>query len=331
MQNNKIILLVGVLLVIAGAIGFFLIERDEQKPAETQGIKKTNVEKQLKTVTNSPKPEKKDNYVKADLYPDNPYIMPLASIVETADLPANTKHTIDKVLEESQGCYLLKQNPDTKEVFIILQNPVEDIGAKYPRHNMQIAQVKPDGQVEYINLGFTGEENEIQNAVLKSKTEDWEFDKTTEPKRPIKHTLYDKKKNVLFSEIWNYDDSEPIKYEMKDSKNNTVSVLKESVSGDSGYRQEHVFYDENGHIRKSITASYEGADIKWFTYYDSENPYQNVTIESEYSDGLKSVEKVYNQEFQLEKTLTASYTDGERSGLKVMDSGGTEIANYGNQ
>ena len=134
----------------------------------------------------------------------------------------------------------------------------------------------------------------------------------------------------MYTEIWNYEESEPIKYQMKDSKGKVVSILKEAVDDNANYSREHIFYDENGNIIKSLSANYEGADIKWFTYYDSENPDRNVTIESVYDNGLKVAEKVYNQEFKLEYDLKAEYTDGERTKITLLNSEGKLLERFKN-
>ena len=94
------------------------------------------------------------------------------------------------------------------------------------------------------------------------------------------------------SETWNYDDSDPVKYEMKNSDGHVLSVMKETVSGDSEYRQEHIFYDSEGHTKRSFVASYDGADIKWFTYYDAEAPYKNITIEYTSIDWHRKTKKL---------------------------------------
>lgn len=330
MGNKRIILLIGVLLIVAGLLGFFLLERDiksdesdaEKSPAKTVKTAAPAVEQTVETET--------VNTSKADLYTNYTGYLPFVSVVEIANLPDARKQKIDAILELSQGCYYLKAVHDGK-IFIILQNPVMYGANKFVRHNMQIAEIEPNGTVTYKNLGFSGEENEVENAILPQKNEEWVFDESIEPVRPLKHVVYDKKKKVLYSEMWNYDSSESIKYEMKDSEDKTVSIMKEIVNGENEYRQEHVFYDESGNVLRSITINYDGANIKWFTYYDSKNPERSVTIESEYGDGNKVAEYIYNQNYKLTESFKADYNNGDLRGLRVFDSDNKEILRLENQ
>ncbi len=325
MENKKIILLIGVLLLVAGAAGYFLIEREikpenvvQQKAAE-KTVKKDKITK------NDIESKKEEKVIKADLYAETSNFVPFTSVSQIANLSPQKKQKVDALLELSQGCYYLKVNPDKDEIFVILQNPVMYSSDRYPRHNIQIAVIKSDNTITYENLGFSGEKNEIENAVLQQNNEDWAFDESTEPARPLTHTAYDKKKRPLYSESWNYDSAEPVKYEMKDDKGKVVSVMKDTINGDTEYRQEHIFYDPEGNITKSLTVNYQGADIKWFTYYDAKNPSKSITIESEYNEGLKSAEKVYNQNFKLENILKANYQNGDCKELEVFDSNGEKV------
>lgn len=325
MANKRIILLIGILLITAGAIGVFLIERDGWSTAEKENAT-TEAVKPSRTFTPAKVAESNKNAIKADLQQDSNYYIPLVSIADTAQLPSEIRKKINGILENSQGCYIIKQNPETKEIFIILQNPAEYNYDRYSRHNLQVASIDGTGHINITNIGYNGQENEIDSAVVKKDSDEWIFDETTEPYKPLKHVAYNKRK-VLYTETWNYDDSEPVKYEMKDKDGNVISVKKEMLDGDSGYRLEHIFYDGKGNTEKSMTANYDGANIKWFTYYDAKAPGNCVTIESEYEDGLKTGEKVYNNSFKLIKTVNASYKDGKRTELTVTDSE-NNISNY---
>lgn len=328
MTNKRIILIISLLAIIAGLIGVFLIEREFQSDNSNTReavTKKTDYNDKPSQKTQKPQT------IKADLYSDSLYNLPLVSIAELSNITPSVKQKVYEILENSQGCYYLEQNPETKEIFIILLNPAEGTGDKYIRHNLQTAKIDSNGHVTYTNIGYNGQDGEIENAVVQSKTEDWIFDESVEPYRPLKHIVYDKKKKVLYSETWNYDESEPVKYEMKNSENNVISVMKESSTDASQYRQEHIFYNNEGHTVKSLVANYDGADIKWFTYYDAERPAESITIESGYDNGLKTTEKIYDNEYKLVKTLNANYKDGTRTNLQVFDSEGNEILDFENQ
>lgn len=317
MANKRIIAGIGVLCLIAGAIGIFLIER----PVKIESSNDKPEEKQIVPVAKPVKIPQKAS-IKGDLYSDTPYYMPLLSVVEISELKPEVKKKVDEILENSQGFYFLKHDKKTGETVILLQNPVKD-NSNYIRHNLQTAIVADDGSVTYKNIGYSGEEGEIDNSV-EQKTDSWEFDTSVEPYRPLKHTAYDNHKKVLYTEVWNYGETESIRYEMKDAKDKTISIIKETTDGNDNYRKEHIFYDSNGNTEKSLSANYEGADIKWFTYYDAKNPENNISIESVYNDGLKTEEKIYNQEYKLMNTLKADYSDGERTELTLFDGEGKE-------
>lgn len=326
MSDKKIILLIGFLLIAAGTLGLFLIERDGVLKSNSANVEVSESAPETKTVKPNKKTENQPK--KIDLYSDFPYYIPLSSIVETADFSSSTKEKVNRILEISQGCYFIKQNPAKKDVYIFLQNPATDMSERYMRHNLQVAHIDEHGNVSYSDIGYSGEYGEIANAVVSNNNDEWIFDETVEPKRPIKHVAFDDKKKILYSESWNYDEKEPIKYEMKNANGAVISVMKETFSGDSGYRQEHIFYDDSGNIIKSLTANYDGADIIWFTYYDSDFEDTSITIESVYNSGVKIAEKVYNHSYQLIKQITPSYTDGILTSVKILNPEGAETDSF---
>ncbi len=322
MANKRIFLGIGALCLLAVAIGIFLIEHDIKSKKTVEND--TTLQKQIETTKITPpsKTEAEKHTIACDLYSNSPYYIPFSAISEIAQLSPTNKDILDMLLENAQGFYFLKQNKATGEIFILLQNPAK-INNNYIRHGLQTADITKDGHISYSNIGYTGEENEIDN--VENITDHWEFDSSIEPNRPLKHTIYDKSKKVMFEESWNYNETEPIKYLMKDSKGNIISIFKETIDNNSNYRREHIFYNSEGNITKSITINYEGADIKWFTYFDSENPDKNITIESIYENGLKIEEKIYNQEFKQINSLKATYADGEKREMFLLDSEGQEI------
>ena len=261
---------------------------------------------------------------KCDLYSETPYDIPLSSISEIAKLTPRERQIVNNILENSQGFYFLKQDPKTKEITILLQNSIEESNT-YTRHNLQFAKILQDGSVTYSNAGYSGTEGETSSAITKG-TDLWEFDKTIEPYRPLKHVAFDEKKKVKFTEIWNYNNNSDIKYEMKNGEGKIISILKGTSDSETNYREEHVFYDKTGNTEMSFSASFEEANIKRFTYYDANDNQDSLTIESSYNtDGLKSEEKIYNNEYKLQNTVTADYKDGERVEIKVLDSNGNEL------
>ena len=275
------------------------------------------VTKQKQSIT-KPKPIEK----KYDLYSNTPYDIPLYSIVEISKLPTEIKSIVDKILEQAQGFYFLKFNGE--KVFIILQNPITS-GETFSRQNLQFAEVDLQGNVSYHNAGYIGIEGETTNFIENNKLDNWIFDKTEEYIRPLKHTAFDEKNNVKFIELWNYDEQEPFKYQMLDSNKKIISILKETQDNDSNYRKEHIFYDNNGNTTMSLTINYDGANISRLTFYNSHDSIDSVSIISEYTDGIKTKELIYNQDYKLMSSFVPEYTDGELKKIKTYDSEEKEI------
>lgn len=276
-----------------------------------ENIKETNVSKVVQ-----PKSVEK----KYDLYSTTPYDLPLFSIVEISKLPASVKSTIDKILEEAQGFYFLRNEPDG--VLIIMQNPIKQ-GDVYSRHDLQFAKIMPDGTVIYHSAGYSGIDGETNSDTTKDNS--WIYDEKSEIKRPLKHIAYDEKGKIKFTEIWNYEEQEPVKYQMKDAKKRTVSILKEFQDTDTEYRREHVFYDTEGNTIMSFSVNYEGANISRLNFYNSHELIDSVSILSEYSDGLKTKELIYNDSYELVNTVLSEYTNDERKNIKLLDKDGNEI------
>ncbi len=325
MSKKRIALTVLIIVLAALAGAYFFYDKKspdtaKTEPAAVQKDKTAVSAKQTPVKQVEPEPVKFIPPVKKsyDLYSATPYDLPLYSIMEISSLSDNMKKLIDRILEDAQGFYLLKTNEGT--ILIILQNPINS-GNTYSRHDLEFVEITPDGNTLYTFGGYAGEENEIANAVSaqnkgKNKTDEWKFDKSTEPYRPVKHIKYDEEGNVKFTEVWNYSSDDNIKYEMKDGDNNVLSILKETLEGDTNYRKEHIFYDREGNVKMSITVNFDGADITRFTYY---TPDDSISIMSEYTDGLKTKESVYNKDYQLVNILTAEYENGERTSITLHD------------
>ena len=253
---------------------------------------------------------------KYDLYSSTIYDIPLFSIVEISKLPLNIKNTIDTILENSQGIYLLRLNND--KIIAILQNPIQT-NYTYQRHNLQIIEIDFNEKIAYHNAGYSGEDGEIFNSLTDNK-DLWLFDETIEPFRPLKHVAYDEKNKVKFTEYWNYDNNDPIKYQMLDNNKKIVSILKETQSDDFNTRREHIFYDNNGVIKMSFSVNYNGANISHLNYYNSHDSIESISIDTEYLDGNKTKETIYDENFSLKYTVQADYQDNERKCIKIFDS-----------
>ena len=303
------------ILISAGALFYFM---DKTVPEPDKTVEKTTVATRQKT---TPTPQEEKKY---DLYSSTPYDLPLYSIVEISKLSPVLKKEIDKLLELSQGFYYLKRESENR-VFIILQNSTSEADI-YPRHNLEFAELYLDENNQVVkNIyppSFNGIDGETINAIeeANSKPDIWKFDKTTEPFRPIKHSSYDENGKLKFTEYWNYSEEENVKYQIKDKKNKIISILKEIVDGDSNYRREHIFYNNDGAVELSLSANYDGANISRFTYYNLLNAEDCVTIISEFDEnGNKNKESIYSSDYQLQKIIKVDFKDGERKTISVFD------------
>lgn len=112
---------------------------------------------------------------------------------------------------------------------------------------------------------------------------------------------------------------------MKDSHKKVVSILKETQDNDANLRREHIFYDNEGKTTMSLTVNYDGANISRLTYYNSHDKIDSVSILSEYSEGNKVKELIYNEDYELINTAIAEYIDSTRKKIQVLDKDGNEI------
>lgn len=313
MVNKKIVTALSFMFSIAflstGCIKKEIKSTDNTPPQVTKVYSEKAVTK--------PKPVEK----KYDLYSTTPYDLPLYSIVEISKLPQNIKETVDKILDLSQGFYLLRYD-DTK-VLIILQNPIIN-SETFSRHDLQFVEIFKDGTTKYHTAGYHGINGEISSKIVDTDNE-WVFDDNSEVRKPLKHTSFDEKGKIKFIETWNYDDSEPIKYQMKDAHKKVLSILKESQDNDSNLRREHIFYDNDGKITMSLTVNYEGANISRLTFYNSHDSIDSMSILSEYTNGLKTKESIYNENYELINTVISDYIDGERKKIELFDKDGIGI------
>lgn len=280
-------------------------------------MSKKNIEEKIILELSQEAPKKNSKPViqekKYDLYSSSLYDLPLISILEISKLSNTLKSTIDKCLEESQGFYFLKKYDD--KIFVILQNPINNLNV-YSRHNLQFLEIDLEGKITYHNAGYVGINNEINNL---EPDEDWIFDDTSKIAKPVKHIAYNENGKVKFIETWNYNEEEQIKYQMKNSENKLVSILKESKNNDSNLLREHIFYDNDGNITMSLTVNYDGANISRVTFYNSHDTVDSFSIISEFAEENKVKELIYDEDYELINTLTSEYNDNKRMNIKYFD------------
>jgi hypothetical protein len=76
----------------------------------------------------------------------------------------------------------------------------------------------------------------------------------------------------------------------------------------------------------SLTINYDNANISRFTYYNSLDKDNSVSIISEYADGTKIKEQIYDANYALIRTFIAKYSDSYRTEIQTLDSEGKMIS-----
>ena len=316
---------------LLSAVAFFCLLDDSKKALET-----SQVEQPKKVVSQkvAPQPAKPKHRI-ADMYNSTVYDLPLYSIYEISNMPTVLKSEVDKVLEEAQGLYLLKYNKDEQKVFMILQNQITSADA-FPRHNLEFMELylnSEDGKVlkNLYSPAYIGIPNEAFLATYEiyNSDEAWELDKKAEVTRPLKHTVFDQRGKIKNVELWNYDEDKEIKYQLKGSSKNVLSILKEYRQGDDGLRKEHLFYNSDGALMLSLSINFEGANITRMMYFDKHNTEESASIIAHYFNGMKVKEEVYGNDYKLLNTVEAEYSEAQRTKIKIYDSEGKLLDEIG--
>ena len=244
----------------------------------------------------------------SDLYSENNEL-PLSAIASIAGVKAEARSVIDNYLDNTT-IYFLK--PSSDATFIVASSSDSE---KFQRHGIELIKVRDDGEKEVIQLAEVSDDNDDNDA--------WEFDEET--KLPVRHVRYDDEGEIEYAEFWHYSPENPVKYELKDGEGKTISIKKEIQDGASNIRVENLVYDENGKTKLNVTTNYEGPQITRFTYYNSDDPQNSVVVTDEYLDGQKVKESIYTSDYKLQNTFEASYENGKRTSIKVIDGNNKEI------
>ena len=115
---------------------------------------------------------------------------------------------------------------------------------------------------------------------------------------------------------------------MKDAEGRVMSMTKEESHDGTNLRVEHLIYDKAGHTKMNISTTFDGQDIKRFTYYNADKPAEGCSIFSEYSNGLKTKEILYTSDLKVMNSYTADYKDGNREEIIKWDSGNKEVQKF---
>jgi len=333
-MDKKKILIAAAVICLAGLFGYNQINKeissdvnDDNLSVQTEN-NDTNVNKNVFKTKNNKKQIKKsdksdgvikenespkdEKTVKTNLYNDlSSSVMPLSAIAELTTLPANIQNLVSDIAK-TNNIYMISKNKD--KLFIISDNP-ENI-----RHGIEFTEVTvSNGHQIKTTLGYNDMIKDSQNDI-------WEYNNETH--QPIRHTKYNSDGDMDFVEVWNYDANNPVKYEMKDSNGKVISMRKETLNGGTDLRVEHLLYDKDGNTRINVSATYDGEDIKRFTYYNADKVNESGSIFSEYSDGQKIKETVYTSDLKVKNTYTSDYRDGNREDITKWDNKNQEVKKY---
>ena len=205
-------------------------------------------------------------------------VLPLSGIYELYDLSPEALNSVQGVINRSENIYLVKKLDD--KLMLVTEN------SENLRHGIDFVEISlANGHQTRTTLGYSDKMKDSNN-------DNWVFDDNSEYRMPVKHTKYKKDGNVDFIEIWNYDDSEPVKYEMKDGDGKVIAIKKETID-DGNLRVEHLIYDKTGATKINVSATYEDENLKRFTYYNADKPRESASVFGEYTDGYKTKETVY--------------------------------------
>ena len=290
---------------------FYEEKTDENANVQSSEIKKENyTPKKVSFENNSnlvEKVEPKFVTLKSNLYAEYNNIS-FALIKELSSLQQFERETIGDILDSTEVYYL---NHADGSSFLITGNLTDE---KYMRNNINFVNVNEIGEKEEFSFSkYTDDEDKLNN---------WKFDKET--KRPLKHIKYLLKKKVDYIEVWNYDDNEPIKYELRNVEDKVLSVKKEILENNV-LRIENIKYDNDENIESSISLNYDGPNLVRFIYYDAIMPEMGRIIISEFEEGVRIKEKVYSSNYELLETYLPIYENGERVRIDVYNSKNEKI------
>ena len=267
----------------------------------------------LKSKSKNNNNDEKEESVKTNLYGDTNTV-PLSAITQITGISPEAKNAVKKITDSQNNIFLAKKKGD--KLILVVENQ-ENF-----RHGIDFIEISlANGHQTRSTLGYSDKMQDSDNDI-------WEYDKNSDTPLPTKHTKFDKNGDVEFIEVWNYGYDNPIKYEMKNGEGKVISVKKETQGGNTDLRVENILYDENGNTKISVSTTYEGADIKRFTYYNADKPAEGASVFSEYKDGNKIKETVYSSDLKLQNTYSSEYKDGARAEITVYDANDSEIGKY---
>ncbi len=296
MFNKKTAIGIMSVIVLLSALGYMFFNQKEEEQVQVVEEKQTSEPVQVKKVI--PKPVEIP-VKKTSLYNSIDKKLPFSVIADLAFLPVSVRHTVEELLEKSDnGIYFL--NSSLEKVVVLLDEEEE-----IKRHNFNFVEISlDDGNI----LQSLEDESD-------SKYDKWKYENDL----PLSHTHYDENKEIVYTEVWNYSEDEPIKYKKTDKDGNVISIRKEVVENGINLREENLFYDNEGNMIKNVSFNYDATDLTRFTYYNSETPDESAMLVSEFEDGIKKKETLYSADYKVKNIYMPEYNDGQKSEIKILD------------
>lgn len=301
-MNKRIVAGISIAVIAASALGYFLLTDKEEKEDKNPVVEEQQEPQKPVAPKNYVQPPVKSvpQVKKAHLYKD----LPFSAIADLASLPESAQKTVTNLLKESgDKIYYLKRTDN--KVLLVLGLTSDEEENPIKRHDFNFVEISlHDGKVL----------NHI-SADKESQYDKWNYDGDL----PLSHAHYNDEKELVYTEVWNYSDDEPIKYKKTDKDDNVISLRKEVVDNGTNLREEHLFYDKEGNMTQNVSFNYDGIDLTRFTYYNSNTPEDSAMLVSDYEDGVKKKETLYSSDYKVKNVYLPEYTDEQISKLDVLD------------
>lgn len=324
-MNKKKLIGVGILsaFVISGALFAYFSKTTDNKDIEVKNVVEENQPAEVKQVlpakmVKSLEPQK-THKAKLHNFDDNHYI-PFSAMVEISELPEDIRELVKNSIKESE-VYSLKLLGD--KIFIIKSANTEE--EKFSRHDFEIVKISMKDKKVERDLRFPQKMSNTE-----SEKEIWNYEVIEEDMMvPTSHVSLSESGKTKLKENWYYNREDGLKYKVVNDKNKTLSLRKTSAPDENGnWSDEHIFYDEDGNTLLNVSSTYEKNRLARFTFYEAENPNDGIIIVNEYNNGDKTKETVYTPDYKVKNVYNASYENGERKEVTVLDNNNKEIEHF---
>lgn len=322
-MNKKKLIGAGILsaFVISGALFAYFSKTTDNKNIENvvEENRPAEVEQVLPVKTVKSLEPQKTHKAKLHNFDENHYV-PFSAMVEISELPEDIRELIQNLIKESE-VYSLKLSGD--KIFIIKSANTEE--EKFSRHDFEIVKISMKDKKVEKDLRFPQKMSNTE-----SEREIWNYEVIEEDMMvPTSHVSLSESGKAKLKENWYYNREDGLKYKVVNDKNKTLSLRKTSAPDENGnWSDEHIFYDEDGNTLLNVSSTYENNQLARFTFYEAENPNDGIIIVNEYNDGDKTKETVYTPDYKVQNVYNATYENGERKEVTVLDNNNKEVEHF---